>query len=323
MTTTTIDFRTAIREALDEELAADDRVVFFGEDVAVAGGVFAVTQGLYEKYGRERVFDTPISELALAGAAFGAAISGLRPVVEIMFGDFLTLAMDSLVNQSTKYWYLTGEQVSVPLVVRSVVGAGGRFGAIHSQMPASWFMGVPGLKIVSPATPNDAKGLLRSAIQDENPVLFFEHKRLYGVSGDVENEPVPIGVARVARAGADVTIVSAMNGVHQALEAAETLTGDGIEAEVIDLRTLRPLDIPTVLTSVAKTNNLVIVEEGPLTGGWAGEVLARVTEEGLGDLDDAWRIATPDSPVPYSPPLEDAHLPGVDRIATEVVHRLR
>jgi len=323
MTTVTIDFRTAIREALDEQLAADDRVVFFGEDVAVAGGVFAVTTGLYEKYGRERVFDTPISELALAGAAFGAAVSGLRPVVEIMFGDFLTLAMDSLVNQSTKYWYLTGEQVSVPLVVRSVVGAGGRFGAIHSQMPASWFMGVPGLKIVSPATPNDAKGLLRSAIQDDNPVLFFEHKRLYGISGDVHGEAVPIGVARVVRGGADVTIVSAMNGVHHALEAAETLSEEGIEAEVIDLRTLRPLDIPTVLTSVAKTNNVVIVEEGPLTGGWAGEVLARVTEEGLGDLDDAWRITTPDSPVPYSPPLEDAHLPGADRIASEIARRLR
>jgi len=176
--TTTIDFRTAVREALDEELAADDRVIFFGEDVAIAGGVFAVTPGLYEKYGRERVFDTPISELALAGAAFGAAISGLRPVVEIMFGDFLTLVMDSIVNQSTKYWFLTGEQVPVPLVFRSVVGAGGRFGAIHSQMPASWVMGVPGLKIVSPATPADAKGLLRSAIRDDNPVLFFEHTRL-------------------------------------------------------------------------------------------------------------------------------------------------
>src|SRR5262249_21980486 len=209
---TTIDFRTAVREALDEELATDDRVIFFGEDVAVAGGVFAVTPGLYEKYGKERVFDTPISELALAGAAFGAAVSGLRPIIEIMFGDFLALAMDSLVNQSTKYWYLTGERVSVPLVVRSVVGAGGRFGAIHSQMPASWFMGVPGLKIVSPATPNDAKGLLRSAIQDDNPVLCFEHKRLYGISGDVHGEPVPIGVARVVRGGADVTIVSAMNG---------------------------------------------------------------------------------------------------------------
>src|SRR6516162_5064264 len=179
-----VDFRTAVRDGLDEALAADDRVVFFGEDVAVAGGVFAVTGGLAEKHGPDRVFDTPISELALAGAAFGAAISGLRPVVEIMFGDFLTLAMDSIVNQATKYWYLSGEEVSVPLVVRSVVGGGGRFGAIHSQVPASWFMGVPGLKIVAPATPADAKALLRAAIQDDNPVVFFEHKRLYGIEGD-------------------------------------------------------------------------------------------------------------------------------------------
>jgi pyruvate/2-oxoglutarate/acetoin dehydrogenase E1 component len=304
-------------------LAEDDRVIFFGEDVAIAGGVFAVTPGLYEKYGRERVFDTPISELALAGAAFGAAISGLRPVIEIMFGDFLTLAMDSLVNQSTKYWYLTGEQVPVPLVIRSIVGGGGRFGAIHSQVPVSWFMGVPGLKIVGPATPGDAKGLLRSAIRDDNPVLFFEHKRLYGVVGEADDDLVPIGVARVAREGTDVTIVSAMNGVHDALEAAEALSADAIAAEVIDLRTLRPLDIPTILTSVAKTNRIVVVEEGPLTGGWAGEVIARVTEDGLGDLDDAWRIATAESPVPYSPPLEDAFLPSAERIASEVRSRMR
>jgi pyruvate/2-oxoglutarate/acetoin dehydrogenase E1 component len=321
-TSTTIDFRTALREALDEALAEDDRVIFFGEDVAAAGGVFAVTTGLYEKYGRERVFDTPISELALAGAAFGAAISGLRPVVEIMFGDFLTLAMDSIVNQATKYWYLSGEEVSVPLVVRSVVGGGGRFGAIHSQVPASWFMGVPGLKIVAPATPADAKALLRAAIQDDNPVVFFEHKRLYGISGDVDGATVAIGAARQARIGTDVTIVSAMNGVHESLRAAEKLSSAGIEAEVIDLRTLRPLDLETILTSVAKTNRVVVVEEGPRTGGWAGEVLACVTEEGLGDLDDAWRITTPDSPIPYSPPLEDAHLPGADRIATEISRRL-
>jgi acetoin:2,6-dichlorophenolindophenol oxidoreductase subunit beta len=322
MTMPTIDFRTAVREALDEELAADDRVIFFGEDVAAAGGVFAVTPGLHEKYGPERVFDTPISELALAGAAFGAAITGLRPIVEIMFGDFLTLVMDSLVNQATKYWFLTGEQVPVPIVMRSVVGAGGRFGAIHSQMPVSWFMGVPGLKIVAPATPSDAKGLLRSAIRDDNPVLFFEHKRLYSVSGDVDGELVPLGLAHVARQGHDVTIVSAMNGVHESLKAAESLTHDAIDAEVIDLRTLRPLDIDTVLRSVVKTNRIVVVEEGPLTGGWAGEVLARVTEEGLGDLDDAWRIATAESPVPYSPPLEDAFLPGADRIASEVRARI-
>src|SRR5581483_453128 len=231
--TATMDFRTAVREALDEELAADDRVVFFGEDVAIAGGVFAVTPGLYEKYGPERVFDTPISELALAGAAFGAAVSGLRPVVEIMFGDFLTLVMDTIVNQATKYWFLSGEQVPVPCVIRSVVGAGGRFGAIHSQMPVSWFMGVPGLKIAAPATPADAKGLLRSAIRDDNPVLFFEHKRLYGVTGEVDGELVPLGAARVAREGRDVTVVSAMNGVHESLKAAEALSADGIEAEVI------------------------------------------------------------------------------------------
>ena len=320
--TTTIDFRTAVREALDEELAADDRVIFFGEDVAMAGGVFAVTTGLYEKYGSERVFDTPISELALAGAAFGAAVTGLRPVVEIMFGDFLTLVMDSLVNQSTKYWFLTGEQVSVPLVVRSVVGAGGRFGAIHSQMPVSLVHGRARPQDRCPSTPGDAKGLLRSAIRDDNPVLFFEHKRLYELGRRRRRRAHPDRPARVAREGTDVTIVSAMNGVHESLLAAEALAADGIEAEVIDLRTLRPLDIPTVLTSVAKTNRIVVVEEGPLTGGWAGEVMARVTEEGLGDLDDAWRIATADSPVPYSPPLEDAFLPNAGRIASEIRSRL-
>ena len=322
--TTTIDFRTALREALDEELAGDERVVFFGEDVAVAGGVFAVTPGLYEKYGPERVFDTPISELALAGAAFGAAISGLRPVVEIMFGDFLTLVMDSLVNQSTKYRFLTEERVSVPIVIRSVVGAGGRFGAIHSQMPVSWFMGVPGLKIVTPATPGDAKGLLRSAIRDDNPVLFFEHKRLYSISGPVNGgEPEPLGKAKVVREGDDVTLVSAMKGVHDCLAAADRLAEQGMSAEVIDLRTLRPIDLETVLGSVRKTNRIAVVEEGPLTGGWAGEVLALVTEEGLGDLDDAWRIATPNSPIPYSPPLEDAFLPGPERIVAEISARLR
>src|SRR3954462_846230 len=194
-----LPFRTAIRDALDEELGADERVVLFGEDIAVAGGVFATTTGLYDKYGPDRVFDTPISELALAGAAFGAAVSGLRPVVEIMFGDFLTLAMDSIVNQSTKYWFLTGEQVSVPLVFRSVVGAGGRFGAIHSQMPASWFMGVPGLKIVAPSNPADAKALLKAAIRDDNPVLFFEHKRLYALKGEIDDEPAELGRAAVRR----------------------------------------------------------------------------------------------------------------------------
>jgi pyruvate/2-oxoglutarate/acetoin dehydrogenase E1 component len=318
-----IAFRTAVRDALDEELAADDRVILFGEDVAVAGGVFATTPGLYEKYGADRVFDTPISELALAGAAFGSAVTGLRPVIEIMFGDFLTLAMDMLVNQATKYRFLTQEQVSVPLVIRSVVGAGGRFGAIHSQMPASWFMGVPGLKIVAPSTPADAKSLLKAAIRDDNPVLFFEHKRLYGLEGDVDGDVGRLGEAAVIREGSDITLVTAMKSVHDASEAATALEGDGISVEVIDLRTLRPIDVETILASIRKTNRIAVVEEGPATGGWAGEVLACVTEEALGHLDDAWRIATPNTPIPYSPPLEDAFLPGPDRIAAEIRRRLR
>jgi pyruvate/2-oxoglutarate/acetoin dehydrogenase E1 component len=318
----TMDFRSALREALDEALAADERVILFGEDVAVAGGVFAVTPGLYEKYGAERVFDTPISELALAGAAFGSAVNGLRPVIEIMFGDFLPLVMDSVVNQMSKYWFLTGGEVSVPVVIRSVVGAGGRFGAIHSQMPASWFMGVPGVKIVAPAFPADAKALLRAAIDDDNPVLFFEHKRLYGLEGEVNGAPARIGEAAIVREGRHVTLVSAMRGVHECLAAAERLAADGIDAEVVDLRTLRPLDGDTILASLEKTTRVVVVEEGPLTGGWGGEVLAVVAERGLGDVDDMWRITTPDTPVPYSPPLEDAHLPGADRIVAEVSRRL-
>jgi acetoin:2,6-dichlorophenolindophenol oxidoreductase subunit beta len=318
-----LEFRAALREALDEELAGDSAVVLFGEDVAAAGGVFAVTTGLFEKYGPERVFDTPISELAMTGAAFGAAVSGMKPVLEIMFGDFLGLSMDSLINQASKYWFLTGGRQSVPLVIRSVVGAGGRFGAIHSQMPISWLMGVPGLKIVAPSTPASAKGLLKAAIRDPNPVLFFEHKRLYSKKGPVADGTVlPLGVAEVVRAGADVTLVSAMKGVDDCLEAAELLAGEGIEAEVIDLRTIRPFDADTVLRSLAKTNRLAVVEEGPRTGGWAGEVLAVALERGLTDIDDAWRITTPDSPVPYSPPLEDDFLPGARRIADEVRGRL-
>jgi len=317
-----MEFRQALREALDEELERDERVILFGEDVAIAGGVFAVTPGLYEKYGESRVFDTPISELAMTGAAYGAAVSGLRPVLEIMFGDFLALSMDSLINQATKYWFLTQERYGVPLVIRSVVGAGGRFGAIHSQMPVSWLMGITGLKIVAPATPADAKGLLKASIRDDNPVVFFEHKRLYNVKGEVNGaEPIELGRAAVVRDGTDVTLASAMKGVHDCLAAADQLAERGVSAEVIDLRTLRPLDVETVVRSVQKTNRLAVVEEGPLTGGWAGEVLACITEEALGDLDDAWRITTPNTPIPYSPPLEDAFLPGPERIAGEVLAR--
>lgn len=318
----TQDFRSAIRDALDEALASDERVIFFGEDVAIPGGVFATTTGLYEKYGKERVFDTPISELALAGAAYGSAINGLRPVVEIMFGDFLTLAMDSIINQMSKYHFLTQGRRSVPVTIRSVVGAGGRFGAIHSQMPVSWVTGVPGIKIVAPSTPGDAKALLLASIEDDNPVLFIEHKRLYGLEGEVNGDATELGKATIVRPGNELTIVSAMKSVHDSLAAADILAQNGIDSEVIDLRTLRPFDTQTVLGSIRKTNRLVVVEEGPLTGGWAGEVLAAATEQGLGDLDDAWRIATPNSPVPYSPPLEDAHLPNVERIASEIQQRI-
>jgi acetoin:2,6-dichlorophenolindophenol oxidoreductase subunit beta len=318
-----LEFRAAIRSALEEEIERDPSVVFFGEDVALAGGVFMTTPGLHDKHGNERVFDTPISELAMAGAAFGAAVTGLRPVIEIMFGDFMALPMDSLVNQAAKYWYVSNEQASVPLVVRSAVGAGGRFGAMHSQIHGSWFQGVAGIKIVGPSNPADAKGLLKSAIRDDNPVIFLEHKRLYSTKGpEPTEETVPLGTAAVAREGRDVTIVAALRGVPDALEAAEALAGDGIDAEVVDIRSLRPLDHETVLGSVARTNRLLVVEEGTRVGGWGANLLGIVTAEALDELDDAWIVATEDTPAPYSPTLEDAWLPGAATIAAAVRERL-
>jgi pyruvate/2-oxoglutarate/acetoin dehydrogenase E1 component len=318
-----LEFRTAIRDALDEEIERDPAVVFFGEDVAKAGGVFMTTPGLHDKHGQARVFDTPISELAMAGAAFGAAVTGLRPVIEVMFGDFMGLPMDSLVNQAAKYWYVSNEQASVPLVVRSAVGAGGRFGAMHSQIHATWFQGIAGLKVVAPSTPADAKGLLKSAIRDDNPVIFLEHKRLYSTKGPAPaEETVPLGRANVVRPGGDLTIASAFKGVPDSVAAAERLAADGIDVEVVDLRTLRPLDSDTVLESVARTNRLLVVEEGPRTGGWAATLLGIVAEEGLHDLDDCWLVNTDETPAPYSPTLEDAFLPGPDAIATAVRERL-
>jgi acetoin:2,6-dichlorophenolindophenol oxidoreductase subunit beta len=321
-----LEFRHAIREAIIEEMERDESVVFFGEDIAAEqGGVFAVTPGIQERFGPERVFDTPISELAITGAAFGAAVTGLRPIIEIMFGDFMGLSMDSLVNQSAKYWYLSNEQRSAPLVVRSAVGGGGRFGAIHSQTHATWFQGIPGLKIAFPSSPAEAKGLLKAAIRDENPVIFLEHKRLYSVKGSAPAEAdavIPLGRANVARSGTDITLVSVGKGVPDALSAAEQLSEhDGIEAEVIDLRTLRPLDLETVLKSVARTNRLVAVEEGPATGGWASGLLGRVAEHGLHDLDDAWLLTTGELPIPYSPTLEDAFIPDADAIVAAVRER--
>jgi pyruvate/2-oxoglutarate/acetoin dehydrogenase E1 component len=318
-----LEFRDAIRDAIAEELERDPAVVFFGEDVAAPGGVFAVTGGLQERFGPDRVFDTPISELALAGAAFGAAATGLRPVIEIMFGDFMALPMDSLVNQAAKLWFVSNEQGSAPIVVRSAVGAGGRFGAMHSQIHGTWFQGIPGLKIVAPSSPGDAKALLKAAIRDDNPVVFLEHKRLYSVKGpEPDKEVLPLGKAAVAREGADLTIVSVAKGVRDALQAADTLAGDGLEAEVVDLRSLRPLDSQTVLASVAKTNRVLAVEEGPQTGGWASGLLGIVTAEGLHDLDDAWILATDETPIPYSPTLEDAFLPSAETIVESVRERL-
>jgi acetoin:2,6-dichlorophenolindophenol oxidoreductase subunit beta len=321
----TLEFRVAIRDALAEELERDPSVVFFGEDVAIPGGVFKATPDLFKRFGPDRVFDTPISELALAGAAYGAAVTGLRPVFEVMFGDFMALAMDSLVNQAAKFWYISKEQGTVPLVVRSAVGAGGRFGAIHSQIHGTWFQGIPGLKIVFPSSPAEAKGLLKASIRDDNPVVFLEHKRLYSVKGPPPgpgDEIIPLGRAGIARSGDDVTIVCVGKGVPDSLAAAEVLAAEGISAEVIDLRTLRPLDLSTVLESVARTNRLLAVEEGPRTGGWATGLLGAVAEEGLHDLDDAWILATAETPIPYSPTLEDAFLPHTDAILDSVRSRL-
>jgi acetoin:2,6-dichlorophenolindophenol oxidoreductase subunit beta len=259
----------------------------------------------------------------MAGAAFGAAVTGLRPVIEIMFGDFMALPMDSLVNQSAKFWYVSNEQASVPLVVRSAVGAGGRFGAMHSQIHGTWFQGIPGIKIVAPSNPADAKGLLKSAVRDDNPVIFLEHKRLYSMKGPQPiEETVPLGKAAVVREGSDITIVSALRGVRDSLEAAEELAGDGIAAEVVDIRSLRPLDHETVLESIAKTNRVMLVEEGTRVGGWAGNLLGILAAEGLHDLDDAWIVATEDTPAPYSPTLEDAWLPAAPAIAAAVRERL-
>ncbi len=240
-----------------------------------------------------------------------------------MFGDFMALPMDSLVNQAAKLWFVSNEQGSAPLVIRSAVGAGGRFGAMHSQNPGTWLQGIPGLKVVAPSSPADAKGLLKSAIRDDNPVIFLEHKRLYSIKGpEPDAETVPLEEAAVVREGGDLTIVSISKGVRDALQAADTLAGDGLEIEVIDLRALRPLDLATVLTSVAKTNRVLAVEEGPRVGGWATGLLGSIAEQGLHDLDDAWIVATEETPIPYSPSLEDEFLPNAETIVESVRARL-
>jgi len=306
-------FRAAVRDGLAAEMAADDTVVLLGEDVGL-GGVFNTTPDLLARFGPRRVVDTPISEMAFTAAAFGAAVRGLRPVVEVMFGDFLGLVLDTLTNQASKYWYLSNEQASVPLTVRSAVGGGLSFGACHSQTPTGWLMAEPGLKLVAPSTPADAYGLLRSAIRDPNPVIVFEHKLLYSQRGEVPDDDglVPLGTAAVRRTGGDVTIVAAMATVGVALAAAERLAEEGVEADVLDLRTLRPLDRGAIGASVSRTRRLVCVEEGPPQGGYAAEVVAAAVEAG-GPVA-ARRVTMPDIPLPFAPSLEQAALPGADAV---------
>jgi pyruvate dehydrogenase E1 component beta subunit len=307
-----ITYREAIREALREEMRRDDRVFILGEDVATAGGVFKVTQGLLAEFGPERVIDTPLSESAIVGAAVGASLMGMRPVAEVMFADFTAIAMDALVNHAAKIHYMSGGEVSAPLVVRMAYGAGPRWGSHHTQSVESWLANVPGLTIVMPSSPYDAKGLLKAAIRTLNPVIFLEHKLLYGKNGEVPETEyfVPIGKAEVKRAGANVTIVASGLMVDRALDAARTLEQEGVSAEVIDLRSIQPLDEETILASVEKTGRLVIVHEAPVRGGFGGEVAAVVANKALGFLDaPIQRVGAPWTPVPFGPVLVDAYVP--------------
>jgi len=299
----------------------DPRVFLMGEDIGAYGGAFGVTRGLLAEFGPERVRCTPISEATIVGAATGAALTGMRPVVEIMFMDFITLAMDQLANHAAKFRYMYGPQARVPLVLRTPAGGGRCYGATHSQSLEAWFLHVPGLKVVAPATPADAKGLLLAAMRDDNPVLCVEHKLLYASSGLVADNvpPAPIGRAAVRRLGADVTLVAYSYYTGVALQAAEQLASSGIDAEVIDLRSLVPLDSDTIVESVRKTGRLVCIEEGTRTGGIGAEVAARVAELAYEYLDaPIRRIAAADVPIPFSPPLEEAALPNQDDIVRTV-----
>jgi len=305
----------------------DETVFILGEDVGrYWKGAFRVTKGLAEEFGDERVRDTPISESAIIGVATGAAITGMRPVAEIMFGDLCALAMDQIANQAAKLRYMFGGQTKVPLVIRMPFGAGVNIAAHHSQSLEAWFMHVPGLKIAMPSTPYDAKGLLKTAIRDDNPVMFFEHKLLYSVKGSVPEEEytVPLGVADVKREGGDVTIVATLYMVHKALAAAEELSRQGISVEVVDPRTLVPLDKEAIVNSVKKTGRIVIVTEDCKTGGVSAEIAALVAEEAIDYLDaPVRRVAEPDTPIPFSPSLEKFVIPDENRIigvVKEVVH---
>jgi pyruvate dehydrogenase E1 component beta subunit len=313
-----LTYREAVAEGIAQEMERDETVVFLGEDIAKAGGVFKATVGLYDKFGPDRVCDTPISEQAILGAAMGAAMTGLKPIAEIMFSDFLAVCWDIVANQIAKSRYMTNGQVSMPLVIRTANGGGARFGAQHSQSVENWSMMIPGLKVVAPSTPADVKGLLAAAIRDPDPVMFFEQKSLYSSKGDVpEGEhKEEIGVAKVVREGSDVTIIALAAMVPRALDAADRLYSEaGISAGVVDLRSLVPLDTKTIFEQVEKTSRLVTVEENPRLCGWGAEISSIVAEERFWDLDmPIIRITTPHIPLPSADELEDMALPSVERI---------
>jgi pyruvate dehydrogenase E1 component beta subunit len=317
-----LTYRDAVSRAIAQEMRRDERVVFLGEDVAKAGGVFKATVGLYEEFGPRRVRDTPISEQAILGAAMGAAMTGLRPIAEIMFSDFMAVCFDYIANEFPKTRYMTNGQLSVPLVVRTGNGAGVRFGAQHSQSIENWSMMIPGLKVVAPSSPVDVIGLMAAAVRDNNPVIFHEHKALYAVKGEVPDGEIvdTLGTAKILRPGRDCTIVALAMMVPRALEAAKRLAEEhGIDAEVIDVRSLVPLDTQTILGSVVKTGRLFTVEENPRLCGWGAEIVSIAADEVFWDLDGPCvRITTPHIPLPAADHLEDIALPNVDRIVERV-----
>jgi pyruvate dehydrogenase E1 component beta subunit len=319
-----ITYREAVAEGIAREMRRDPTVVCIGEDIGAAEGVFKTTVGLFTEFGPQRVWDTPISEQAIVGAALGAAMTGIRPVAEIMFSDFLACCYDYLANEIPKMRYMTGGQVTVPLVIRTANGGGLGFGAQHSQAVENWVFAVPGLKIAAPSTPADVVGLMASAIRSDDPVVFFEHKGLFASKGEPAppDHVVPLGEAGVVRQGSDVTIVALASTVPTALSAAEQLAADGIDAEVVDLRCLVPLDVRAVLDSVQHTSRLIIVEENPYQGGWGGTVASIVADEGFEALDaPIRRIASACVPLPFADALEDVVIPTVDKVV-EAVRKL-
>ncbi|HAF48299.1 MAG TPA: alpha-ketoacid dehydrogenase subunit beta [Anaerolineaceae bacterium] len=317
-----ITYRQAIKDAMVEEMRRDERVFLIGEDIGTYGGAFGVSAGMLEEFGSERIVETPISEEAIVGAAAGAAMVGMRPIAEMMFMDFIMLAMEPLVNQAAKARYMFGGKATVPMVVRMPSGSGTGAAAQHSQSLETLLMHIPGIKVVAPSTPYDAKGLLISSIRDENPVCFVEHKLLYKEKGEVPDKEytIPLGVADIKREGTDITVVSSGIMVQKSLQAAAVLAEAGISVEVVDPRTLKPLDVDTIAKSVKKTGRLLIVHEAVKTAGWAGEVMASVSETPAWDYLDApmRRLAGKDVPIPYNPKLEAAAVPQVDNIVQEI-----